>query len=83
MRFLSASRQHSRLACFALSPTAQAVVPAPDGGYPVGNTVEGQNALLSLTTGGTDKADAAFDKTLGQLIRSRPRSKSRERKSRK
>ena len=33
---------------FALSPTAQAVVPAPDGGYPGGNTAEGQNALLSL-----------------------------------
>src|SRR4029077_777135 len=33
---------------FALSPTAQAVGPAPDGGYPGGNTAEGQNALLSL-----------------------------------
>jgi trimeric autotransporter adhesin len=39
------------LACFALSPTAQAVVPAPDGGYPGENTAEGDNALLSLTTG--------------------------------
>ena len=29
------------LACFALAPTAQAVVPAPDGGYPGGNTAEG------------------------------------------
>jgi hypothetical protein len=28
------------------------VVPAPDGGYPGGNTAEGQNALFSLTTGG-------------------------------
>jgi len=37
--------------CFALSPTAHAVVPPPDGGYPGGNTAEGQNALLSLTTG--------------------------------
>ncbi len=27
------------------------VVPAPDGGYPGGNTAEGQNALLSLTDG--------------------------------
>ena len=36
---------------FLLSPTAQAVIPAPDGGYPGGNTAEGQNALLSLTTG--------------------------------
>ena len=39
------------LACFALSPIALAVSPAPDGGYPGGNTGEGQNALLSLTTG--------------------------------
>jgi len=27
------------------------VVPAPDGGYPGGNTAEGQNALFSLTIG--------------------------------
>jgi hypothetical protein len=39
------------LSFLALSPIAQAVVPAPDGGYPGGNTAEGQNALLSLTTG--------------------------------
>jgi hypothetical protein len=39
------------VACFALSPSAQAVSPAPDGGYPGFNTAEGQNALLSLTTG--------------------------------
>jgi trimeric autotransporter adhesin len=37
--------------CFALSPRVQAVVPAPDGGYPGGNTAEGQAALHSLTTG--------------------------------
>jgi hypothetical protein len=36
------------LACFGLLLKAQAVVPAPDGGYPGGNTAEGQNALLSL-----------------------------------
>jgi len=40
------------LACFALPPSVQAIVPAPDGGYPGGNTAEGQNAFLSLTTGG-------------------------------
>ena len=39
------------LTCFALSHAAQAVSPPPDGGYPGGNTAEGQNALLSLTNG--------------------------------
>ena len=39
------------LACFALPPWAQAVVPAPDGGYPGGNTAEGQAALLALSSG--------------------------------
>jgi len=38
-------------ACFALLPTLQAVNPAPDGGYPGGNTAEGQNALFSLSSG--------------------------------
>ena len=37
-------------------PKIQAVVPAPDGGYPSGNTAEGQNALFSLTTGGFNTA---------------------------
>ena len=36
------------LACFGLLPKALAVVPTPDGGYPGGNTAEGQNALLNL-----------------------------------
>jgi hypothetical protein len=44
------------LGFLALSPIAQAVIPAPDGGYPGGNTAEGQAALLSLTTGGFDTA---------------------------
>ena len=44
------------LLCFELSPGAQAVVPAPDGGYGppaygAGNTAEGENSLLELTSG--------------------------------
>src|SRR5258705_7963193 len=39
------------LICFVLLPNAQAVVPAPDGGYPNFTTAEGQNTLFSLTTG--------------------------------
>ena len=34
-----------------LAPMAQAVTPAPDGGYPGQNTAEGDNALLNLTSG--------------------------------
>jgi Chaperone of endosialidase len=37
--------------CLRLTPLADAVVPPPDGGYPGGNTAEGQNALLNLTSG--------------------------------
>src|SRR5204862_2812901 len=48
------------IACCALSPKVQAVVPAPDGGYPGGNTAEGQKAVLSLTTG-------TFNSALGFL----------------
>src|SRR6476646_7106669 len=39
------------LICFAFSPAARAVLPAPGGGYPGNNTAEGDDALLSLTTG--------------------------------
>src|SRR5215510_3213375 len=39
------------LMCIATLPGARAVSPAPDGGYPNGNTAEGQNALFHLTTG--------------------------------
>jgi hypothetical protein len=37
--------------CLGPRPVAQAVSPPPDGGYAGGNTAEGQNAFLSLTTG--------------------------------
>jgi hypothetical protein len=37
--------------CIGLLPKAEAVNPPPDGGYPGGNTAEGQSALFSLTTG--------------------------------
>src|SRR6266446_2138514 len=39
------------LACIGVSSKVEAVSPPPDGGYPGGNTAEGQAALFSLTTG--------------------------------
>ena len=45
---------------FGFLPRAQAVVPPPDGGYPGFNTAEGQNALLSLTTGAGNTAVGWF-----------------------
>ena len=55
-------------ACFALSHSAQGVVPPPDGGYPGGNTAEGQGALFSLTGGVHNTAlgfQALFNNTTG------------------
>jgi Chaperone of endosialidase len=47
----------------ALWQVAQAVTPPPDGGYPGGNTAEGQNALLGLTTGTYNTAVGFFSLT--------------------
>ena len=39
------------IVCFGTLPGMQAVSPPPDGGYPGGNTAEGEFALGSLTSG--------------------------------
>ena len=48
------------LICFGLLPTAQAVVPPPDGGYPNFTTAEGDHALQALTTGVGNTASGTF-----------------------
>jgi hypothetical protein len=58
------------LGCFALSPTAQALLPppAPDGGYVNENTAEGTDALFHLTTGDHNTAigfEALLNNTTG------------------
>jgi uncharacterized coiled-coil protein SlyX len=58
------------LSCFGLSLKVLAVVPAPDGGYPGGNTAEGDNALFTLTSGLDNTAlgfDALFSNTAGNF----------------
>ena len=46
--------------CFGLLPRMQAVVPAPDGGYPNFTTAEGDNALRALSTGVGNTAVGTF-----------------------
>jgi len=45
--------------CVATLPGARAVSPPPDGGYPGGNTAEGTDALLSLSSGTNNTAIGA------------------------
>jgi hypothetical protein len=45
---------------FVLAQRTQAVNPPPDGGYPGGNTAEGQSALLNLTSGTFNTAVGLF-----------------------
>jgi hypothetical protein len=59
------------LVCFCFSPASQALLPPPppDGGYPNGNTAEGTNALLSLTSGAYNTAignGALYNNTTGK-----------------
>jgi hypothetical protein len=57
------------LACFGLSPRAQAVSPAPDGGYSLENTAEGEDALFSLIQGARNTAigvHALYSNTTGK-----------------
>ena len=57
------------LAWLALSPTARAVDPPPDGGYPNENTAEGEDALFRLTTGIHNTAcgyEALYSNTSGR-----------------
>ena len=56
------------LTCLGLLPTAQAVNPPPEGGYPGNNTAVGDNALQNLTTGTNNTAlgfRALHDNTVG------------------
>ena len=53
--------------CFAISQTALALNPPPDGGYPGHNTAEGQNALFSLTTG-TDNTAVGWHALQGNIF---------------
>ena len=56
------------IGCLLFPRVADAVTPAPDGGYGGNNTAEGTSALFSLTTGTNDTAigfQALFHNTTG------------------
>ena len=56
------------LGCIAFSPQARAVTPPLDGNYPNQNTAEGDDALLSVTTGAGDTVmgfDSLYRNTTG------------------
>jgi hypothetical protein len=58
------------MVCFWPLPEVQGVKPPPDGGYPNGNTAEGQDALLNLTSGAYNTAVGWFSlrsNTAGQF----------------
>ena len=58
------------LAFVTLSSTARAVDPPPDGGYPNGNTAEGDGALSALTEGSDNTAlgnNALTTSTIGSV----------------
>ncbi|PYL59713.1 MAG: hypothetical protein DMF24_12430 [Verrucomicrobia bacterium] len=57
------------LACFAFSPAARAVLPAPDGGYPNNNTAEGDDALFSFSTNnGIGNTAIGFDALFNLIV---------------
>ncbi len=56
MKFQNLTHTLIGILCIGLLPGAQALVPAPDGGYPGFTTAEGQNALGNLTTGSGNTA---------------------------
>jgi hypothetical protein len=55
-KFINAVFAVMTVAIGSLAPNVFGVSPPPDGGYPGGNTAEGQSALLSLSTGGYNTA---------------------------
>ncbi|HKR96290.1 MAG TPA: hypothetical protein VJW55_13040, partial [Candidatus Angelobacter sp.] len=69
MKTFNQTQQPKKLSAFVIAtllawpgflPNTKAVSPAPDGGYPGGNTAEGQNALLSLSAGMYNTAVGLF-----------------------